>query len=136
MKSITKEWLLKAHEDIWAADLIVKEDYYYTAVATSHCQQAIEKYFKAFLLEHGWKLVKTHDLPELYEEIKKIKDFNLNENIISEIYDRYSGTRYPDDYNPPTQEQTREFYKFALEVQKKITEELDPLKELKELYRD
>jgi hypothetical protein len=37
---------------------------------------------------------------------------------------RYSKTRYPDDHIPPTEEQALEFYKFALEVEERIKEEI------------
>ncbi|MDR2395752.1 MAG: HEPN domain-containing protein [Endomicrobium sp.] len=55
----------------------------------SHCQQAIEKYFKGFLIEHGWELQKTHNLKFLYKEILKIKDLSLDINFIIEIYRKY-----------------------------------------------
>jgi HEPN domain-containing protein len=120
MKNGIKEWLMIAKNDLVTATVLMKmgdakailqEEYCYTVAVVFHCHQAIEKYFKAFLLENSWNLVKTHDLPELYEEIKKIKDLNLNEAIIDKIYGRYSKTRYPEDYNPTTEEQAREFYK-------------------------
>ena len=127
MKRGIKEWFVVAQEDMLSADELLKVEYVPTGTITFLCQQAIEKYFKAFLLEHGWKLKKIHNLKVLYREIKKIKNLKLNEDMISEIYDRYSGTRYPDDYNPPIEEQVREFYKFALEVEEVIKKELEGL---------
>ena len=76
------------------------------------------------MLENGWELQKTHNLKFLYEEIEKIADLKLDKSIITKIYNGYSGTRYPDDYNPPSEEEVKEFYKFAQEVAEKIKQEL------------
>jgi HEPN domain-containing protein len=124
MKNGISDWLIVAQEDMLVADELLKVECVPTGAVTFHCQQAIEKYFKAFLLDNGWKLKKIHNLQTLYTEIKKIKDLSLDIDIITKIYDKYSETRYPDDYNPPTEEQAREFYKFALEVEEIIKKEL------------
>jgi HEPN domain-containing protein len=124
MKNRIKEWFVVAQEDMRVARALLKEDPVPTSATTFHCQQAIEKYFKAFLLENEWELEKTHDLAYLYQEIKKIKNLNLDEQMISKIYKSYSHTRYPDDYAPPTEEQAREFYKFVQIVGQTIKKEL------------
>jgi HEPN domain-containing protein len=103
---------------------LLKLDIIITSSITFHCQQAIEKYFKGFLIENGWELQKTHDLEFLYDEILKIKDLSLDINFIKEIYKRYEKVRYPGDYYPPREEEAREYYKFALEVKSKIEQEL------------
>ncbi|MDR1523443.1 MAG: HEPN domain-containing protein [Endomicrobium sp.] len=132
MKNIIKDWLKFADDDIKAANSILKDNeygdgYINTGAVVFHCQQAIEKYFKGFLIENGWELQKTHNLNFLYNEILKIKDLSLDINFIKEIYERYERyekVRYPGDYYPPTEEEAREYYKFALEVKSKIEQEL------------
>jgi HEPN domain-containing protein len=89
-----------------------------------HCQQAIEKYFKAFLIDNGWKLQKTHDLSNLYGEVKKIKDLQADEKVLSKLDDIYIASRYPDDYIEVPQEEAKKFYNFAKEIGEKIKKEL------------
>ncbi|MDR0723812.1 MAG: HEPN domain-containing protein [Endomicrobium sp.] len=88
------------------------------------CQQAIEKYFKAFLIENGWELKKIHDLELLYKEIQKIKKLKLDIDILDEINDIYFVTRYPNTDFQITYEDAREFYNFALKVAEIIKGEL------------
>jgi len=40
-------------------------------IAAFHAQQVAEKYLKAFLLECGWRLRKTHDLVDLLSDCLK-----------------------------------------------------------------
>jgi HEPN domain-containing protein len=89
-----------------------------------HCQQAIEKYFKAYLLEHDWELQKTHDLTKLYGEIKKLLDLQIDVKVLVKINDVYIETRYPDDYIEPTEEEAADFSKLSREVELKIKREL------------
>jgi HEPN domain-containing protein len=124
MKKGIENWLFIAERDLQSAKILLSDANCPTDNASFHCQQAIEKYFKAFLLDNGWELKKIHNLETLYNEIKKIKDFQLNESMIQDIYREYSNTRYPCNHEPPTEEQAREFYKFALEVEQKIKKEL------------
>ncbi|MDR1417946.1 MAG: HEPN domain-containing protein [Endomicrobium sp.] len=124
MKNIIKDWLTVAKDDMATVRELLKADVIITGSATFYCQQAIEKYFKAFLIEHSWELEKTHDLIHLFKEIKKIKDFAFSEEMIIKIYSKFRKIRYPDNYNPPTEEEVREYFQFALEVEKKIKEEL------------
>ena len=40
----------------------------YPRGAGYNLQQAIEKFFKAYLIRQGWRLQRTHDLVELLED--------------------------------------------------------------------
>jgi HEPN domain-containing protein len=125
MKNIIKDWFDAAYDDIWTIKELLDSEYIPIGTVTFHCQQAIEKYFKAFLIENGWELQKTHNLVFLYKEIKKIKDLNLDENKIKEISDDYAiNSRYPATTEYPCEQNVREYYKFALEVKSKIEQEL------------
>jgi HEPN domain-containing protein len=42
-----------------------------TGQVVFHSQQAIEKYLKSYLVENNVSFPKTHDLPTLYELVKK-----------------------------------------------------------------
>lgn len=59
-------------------------------------QQSIEKYLKAWLLERGWKLKKTHELSLLLSEACKYDpDLALHESVCDRLAGYYSSQRYP-----------------------------------------
>ncbi len=59
----TRAWLGKAQEDIQAARSLIHSGL--LAPGLFHCQQAVEKTFKAFLTRHGVAFRKTHDREEV-----------------------------------------------------------------------
>jgi HEPN domain-containing protein len=46
MKKLVNDWIVLAEKDVKVASIIIEEKYLANIVAF-HCQQAIEKYFKA-----------------------------------------------------------------------------------------
>lgn len=44
-----------------------------------HCEQAVEKYLKAFILYNEIPISKTHNLPFLLQEIERIAGYELEE---------------------------------------------------------
>ena len=97
MNEITKEWVFKAEEDIYSADLLMHAgetpvpDY-----VCFHCQQCAEKYLKAYLQEHEIEFERKHDLNPLLELcVASDKEFEILEDDIREL-DRYAViVRYP-----------------------------------------
>ena len=63
------DWLEIARKD-WTRTLhmLDKED---AEAASFFFQQSLEKYLKAFLLQHGWKLRKIHELDALLDNAAK-----------------------------------------------------------------
>jgi HEPN domain-containing protein len=66
MKPLTREWVKKAEDDFKVASQILRrrKDIVPDA-ACFFCQQCIEKYFKARLVEAGISFPRTHDLLQL-----------------------------------------------------------------------
>lgn len=56
------EWLHFAEDDILTAQLLNKQHRKSLHIICFHCQQAAEKYLKAFLVSRGVSFEKTHDL--------------------------------------------------------------------------
>ncbi|MCL2335200.1 MAG: HEPN domain-containing protein [Endomicrobia bacterium] len=124
MKNIIKDWILIADNDMKIIERLMGDEAVIASGVIFHCQQAIEKYFKAYLIEHGWNLQKTHDLVNLYAEIKPVKDLELDENMLDEIFNMYIDARYPDDYKEPSKEEAENAWKFTQEIESKIKHEL------------
>jgi HEPN domain-containing protein len=69
MKKPVADWLFLAESDLRTAKIAVKDEYPLTNIVAFHCQQAIEKYLKAYLIENEVSLIKTHDLVKLNDLI-------------------------------------------------------------------
>jgi len=116
-------WTFFADKDILAAETLV-DNAELSGEAVFHCQQAVEKYFKAFLTKNGISFRKTHDLEELYLKIKDMKDWNIDETKLERLNDLYIETRYPSsvgllaDGSVPAQEDARMFLEFARSIAK------------------
>jgi HEPN domain-containing protein len=120
--------MLLAEKDIKATSVIINEEYLTNTVAF-HCQQAIEKYFKAYILEYDKPLLKIHDLPKLYGMIKETKDLEIDEDLLSIINETYIEDRYPAELGllpdgMPSNEQVHNFLEFAKSIEEKIRNEI------------
>jgi len=129
MKKQAEDWIVLADKDLYVCEIILKDEYALTNIVAFHCQQAIEKYLKAFLIEKGSFLIKTHDLIRLNEMVNEIKNMGLDENKLMEINEVYVESRYPGELGlmpdgMPSNEQAREFIDFAKEVMTIIKNEL------------
>jgi len=60
-------------------------------------QQCLEKFLKAFLLSHGWKLKKIHKLDTLLDEAVK---YNESLEAFYELCEKVSGYYLADRYPP------------------------------------
>jgi HEPN domain-containing protein len=60
MKKQVEAWIGFAEKDMLTISEIIENDNL-TNIVTFHCQQAIEKYFKAFILENEKPLMKIHN---------------------------------------------------------------------------
>lgn len=76
----TRAWLVKAQNDIRAAEALVGTSPPLLEEALFHCQQAAEKSLKRFLTWHGEPFRKTHNLEETGEQCQRI-DLTLREVV-------------------------------------------------------
>ncbi len=83
-----------------------------------HCQQAVEKYFKAYLTWADIRVKKTHDLESILNLcIEEDKEFEkLDKDKISRLTLYAVNIRYPEEYFETTVEEVREAYETANEV--------------------
>jgi HEPN domain-containing protein len=86
-----------------------------------HCQQAIEKSFKAVIEEFELGFIKSHDLSNLSIIIKNHLDLNKQADKLAEINDYYIESRYPGDLswqkdNPLTINRLNEIVLFTKDI--------------------
>lgn len=64
-EKLVNEWLQKAEPDIRLAEFLLAENTPFLDAAAFRCQQATEKYLKAFLVSRQIEFPKTHNIREL-----------------------------------------------------------------------
>ena len=111
-----KEWIDKANKDIKAVEKL-KDEQDITEIVCFHCQQAVEKYLKAFLIYNGEEIQKTHNIDFLLNKCKKYNN-ELEKYIGNSLSDYAVDLRYPDTRYIPTIEETNE----AIELMKNLIE--------------
>ena len=131
MKKLVKDWFFFADRDLKTAEILIRDEYPLTNIIAFHCQQAIEKYLKAYLVEKETPVIKTHDLIKLNETVRQIKDLGIDEKKLVIVNEVYSETRYPADLGLlpdgfPSDEQAKEFIEYAKEVKEIILKEITP----------
>ena len=123
-------WTFFADKDLLAAETLI-DNVELSGEVTFLSQQAIEKYLKAFLAKNKITIKKTHDLVDLYSEVRKIKDMNLDENLLQDLKDLYVETRYPcnigllEEGSLPTVKEAKIYLDFAKSVAATIKSELE-----------
>jgi len=89
-----EDWIAVARRDLARVDRNLNEND--IEAAGFFLQQALEKYLKAFLLENGWKLQKTHALHTLLDYAI---EFNSQLETFRSLCERVTGyyltERYP-----------------------------------------
>lgn len=94
-KKQSAEWFERGDHDIETAELLYEEKGY-TDVIAYHIQQAIEKYLKGYLVYHGKKYPKIHELDTLLNFISKFDDsFRDFIEICEKATKYYIEERYP-----------------------------------------
>jgi HEPN domain-containing protein len=111
---LIKDWIQKAEHDLGMAALALENKPEYTDSICFHCQQAAEKYLKAYLVFLDVEFEKKHNLGYLLDLI------NEKEHVSTEMYDMLEKLddyaveiRYPEGSLEPTIEEAKESFEIA-----------------------
>lgn len=119
-RDLVRQWLAKAEEDYSLAAHLVSERSSWLTATGFHCQQAAEKFIKAFLVVHQVEFPKTHDIEELLDLAARV-DAILADSLrgASVLTQHAVATRYPQ-----TPVLTAEDAKKALALAGKVRDEI------------
>jgi HEPN domain-containing protein len=128
MKTITREWLNAANDDLIAMAVMSGREEITNMVAF-HAQQAIEKSFKAVVEEFNLGNIKTHQLESLSAKISPILS-GFNEIILAELDTVYIEARYPGDlglmpHGKPSVEEAEIYRQEAIKIKELVEKLLD-----------
>ena len=124
MRKQVKAWLEMARDDLEVAQEIIDREHL-THMVAFHCQQAIEKSFKAILEEHEQSAPRVHDLITLRNQIKKYIELELDSDLLFQLNELYVDARYPSDMGllpsgKPPVELSRQMCDFARSIWEQI----------------
>jgi HEPN domain-containing protein len=123
---IISQWIIKGDHDLGTAKLTYLHIPEYLDTATFHCQQATEKYLKAYLIYLSIPFKYTHDLVYLLDIIStEDNEFSQFYDLVSELQGYAIEVRYPNESIFLTKEQVeraiavaRQIREFTLERMK------------------
>ncbi|MDT3698664.1 MAG: HEPN domain-containing protein [Thermincola sp.] len=120
-----KEWLIMAEKDLKSARILFEHDADY-GIVCFHCQQAIEKYLKGYLIFKSGELAEGHSLVKL---CKKVAGFERSfEKLLKDcafVNAFYIETRYPaEDPMSVAREDVVECFRIVETVISKVAENM------------
>ncbi len=93
-----KQWIIKADHDLGTAKITYIHIPEYLDTVTFHCQQAVEKYLKAYLIFRNITFKFSHDLIYLLDIItQEDSDFEIFYDSVSELQGYAVEIRYPNE---------------------------------------
>ncbi len=127
-KEYVRAWLSKAESDRKNAEIIM------SAADTSapldtvcfHCQQASEKYLKAYLIYHNQTFPYSHNLADIVAQCIQVDQSFSSIQRKAETLTPYAvEIRYPDDFYMPTRQQAEESLVITTEIRDFIFARMD-----------
>ena len=125
IKDLVNKWIKKAENDLLTAERQLSFEDPITQTVCFHCQQAAEKYLKAFLVHHQIYFTKTHRIMELLELCATV-DSSFPDALqdADSLTDYAVEIRYPDVWLESTIEDAKEAFATAKKVKEFVLERL------------
>jgi HEPN domain-containing protein len=124
-EEFARRWLIKAKNDFVIAfdERNLKTKDFITDGICFHCQQAVEKALKSFLVFHGIDFEKIHNLETLAALCSRI-DAEFKEIDFGNLSDYGVAIRYPDNFYIPDLDETDKAISIADNVVKIVLNKL------------
>lgn len=125
IKDLVNKWIKKAENDLLTAERELSFEDPITQTVCFHCQQAAEKYLKAFLVHHQIYFAKTHKIMELLALCATV-DASFTDQLqdADNLTDYAVEIRYPDVLLEPTIKDAKEAFEIALKVKQFVLKKL------------
>ena len=122
-RAYVQAWIRKAESDVNNARLILasQEEAPPLDTVCFHCQQAAEKYLKAFLVDRDVSFLHSHNLSDLVVACAEADGAFAAVRTKAETLTPYAvEIRYPDDFYMPMRHEAEEAYEIALEIKQLV----------------
>ena len=129
-RELIDSWIVKAEKDLISAKHELSFSDAVTETVCFHCQQAVEKYLKAYLVFLGISFTKTHEIGEL---ITKCESRDSEISVLKEKADKLTDyaveVRYPEDEFEPTLEEAKESFDIAKKIKEFVLNKITVTKD-------
>lgn len=116
-KEFINSWINKAAKDLLTAEHELSFSDAVTESICFHCQQATEKFLKAYLIFLGIPFTKTHEIGELITRCeKKDKEVSAFKEEADKLTDYAIAVRYPEELFEPTLAEAKEAFEIAKRI--------------------
>jgi HEPN domain-containing protein len=114
---LISNWRDKADKDLLSAEHELSFSNVVTETVCFHCQQAAEKYLKAYLVFLGILFTKTHEIGELITKCEsRDEEISALKEEADKLTDYAVEIRYPDDWFEPSLTEAKEAFKIAKRI--------------------
>jgi len=125
-RTYIRQWLMKADEDLLVIETLTQAGIIAPSAVCFHCQQAVEKLLKAYLIANGVHVRRTHNIEFLLAQCSEF-DPAFAEIDPKNLSDFGVEIRYPDDMYIPPNEEVIEHKTIALFVKEFVGRRLNAL---------
>jgi HEPN domain-containing protein len=123
---LIREWMHKAEHDLGMAELALGNRPEYTDSICFHCQQAVEKYLKAYLVFLDIRFERKHNLGYLLDLINEKEQVpEENYDLVENLEDYAVEVRYPDDWTEISLEEAQDAFAMAKQIKKFVLERIN-----------
>jgi len=124
-RRLVGQWVDKADQDLRAADVLVQQVPRLAYPVCFHCQQASEKYLKAYLTYRQVEFGKTHNIRELLDLVASVDDALSQDLAAAATLNPYGvDARYPGDLPEPSEEDSNEALRIAHQVAEAVSDRM------------
>lgn len=121
-----RQWITKGDHDLGTAKITYLHIPEYMDTVTFHCQQAVEKYLKAYLIFLSIPFRFSHDLVYLLDLIsQKDGEFDNFYDVVSELQGYAVEIRYPNETIYLNNEKVEKGMAIAKEVRDFVTKKMN-----------
>lgn len=126
IEDLVNQWIKIGERDLLAAKQGMETTQVISDVVCFHCQQAVEKFLKAFLVKNQIEFTKTHNITALINLCSQVdQSFKEKLSDVDFLTDYAVEIRYPDDWYEPTLMEVNQAYEAALKVKDFVLVKLD-----------
>ena len=123
---LVREWIHKAEHDIGMAELALVNKPEYTDAVCFHCQQAAEKYLKAYLVFLNIGFERKHNLSYLLDLINERQPVpEVIYDLADKLEDYAVETRYPDDWLEIPLDEAQEAFQIAKNIKEFVLKKME-----------
>jgi HEPN domain-containing protein len=123
LRAYVESWMDKAEHDLLSAQRLLEIEPLILDSACFHCQQAVEKYLKAYLIYNEFDIQKTHDIIALLNQCSNFDSvFGTIDPMDINAY-AVNG-RYPDANLMPSKEEAEGYYQLALQIKSLVADRI------------